>query len=162
MFATPTQPLTILLAQGTSRLFVSLAQTSMVIILGVLAFKFYLPHGFTTFLEIILLSMLGLIAFLGFGYLIAGLSNNEDSASPLTNLVSLPQFLLSGTFFPTDALPKWVQPIANNLPLSYFNQAIRKITTEGGTLNEAWPYMVGLLIWGAVMYILAAKTFKWE
>jgi ABC-2 type transport system permease protein len=162
MFATPTKPLTILLAQGTSRLIVALIQTMMILVVGVLAFKFYLPHGLLTFGEIVLLSAIGLVAFLGFGYFIAGLSNDENAAGPLTNLVTLPQFLLSGTFFSTDAFPKWVQPIANNLPLSYFNQAIRKITTEGGTFQEAIPYMIGLLIWGAVMYILAARTFKWE
>lgn len=162
MFATPTKALTILLAQGTSRLIVALLQTILILILGVVVFKFYLPHGIVTFFELILLSTFGLIAFLGFGYLIAGLSSDENAASPLTNLITLPQFLLSGTFFPTDSLPAWLQPVANNLPLSYFNMAVRKVTTEGGTLSDAWPYMIGLLLWGAVMYILAARTFKWQ
>lgn len=162
MFATPTKPMTILLAQGTSRLIVALVQTVMIMGIGVWVFKFYLPNGWMTFLEIILLSTIGLIAFLGFGYFIAGFASDENAAGPLTNIVTLPQFLLSGTFFSTDAFPKWVQPIADNLPLSYFNHAIRKITTEGGTFHDTIPYMIGLLIWGAVMYLLAAKTFKWE
>ncbi len=162
MFATPTKAMTILLAQGTSRLIVALAQTVLILVLGVAVFQFYLPHGIITFIELLILSAFGLVAFLGFGYLIAGLSSDENAASPLTNLVTLPQFLLSGTFFSTDLLPKWVQPVANNLPLSYFNMAVRKITTEGGTLTETWPYLLGLLIWGAIMYILAARTFKWQ
>ncbi len=162
MFATPTKALTILLAQGLSRLVVALMQTMLILVIGVLVFKFYLPHGFITLLELILLSTIGLIAFLGFGYFFAGLANDENSAGPLVNLVTLPQFLLSGTFFSTDSLPTWLQPIANNLPLSYFNMAVRKITTEGGSLSETTPYIIGLLIWGAVMYILAARTFKWE
>ncbi len=162
MFATPTKALTILLAQGTSRLVVALAQTVLILLIAVLIFKFYLPHGWVTFFDLIILSTLGLIAFLGFGYLIAGLSNDENAASPLTNLITLPQFLLSGTFFPTDNLPTWLQPVANNLPLSYFNIAVRKVTTEGGSITETWPYMLGLIIWGAVMYLLAARTFKWQ
>ncbi len=162
MFATPTRPLTILLAQGTSRLVVALAQTILIVLVGVIVFKFYLPNGLVTFLEIIVISMIGLLAFLGFGYFIAGLSNDENSASPLTNLVTLPQFLLSGTFFPSDSLPGWLQPVARNLPLSYFNQAIRHITTEGGNLIETTPYLIGLFVWGMVMYLLAAWTFKWE
>ncbi len=162
MFATPTKALTILLAQGTSRLIVALAQTILILIVGVLVFKFYLPHGILTFFELVAISAFGLIAFLGFGYLIAGLSNDENAASPLTNLVTLPQFLLSGTFFSTDVLPKWIQPIANNLPLSYFNSAVRKITTEGGDFQQALPYLFGLLLWGVVMYILASRTFKWQ
>jgi ABC-2 type transport system permease protein len=141
---------------------VALSQTVLILVLGVLVFQFYLPRGIVTFIELLIISAIGLVAFLGFGYLIAGLSSDENAASPLTNLVTLPQFLLSGTFFSTDFLPKWIQPIANNLPLSYFNMAVRKITTEGGTLFDTWPYMAGLLVWGAVMYLLAAKTFKWQ
>jgi len=162
MFATPTRALTILLAQGTSRLIVALLQTIMILVIGVVVFKFYLPFGIYTFLQLIVLSAFGLVAFLGFGYLIAGLSNDENAASPLTNLITLPQFLLSGTFFSTDALPGWLQPVANNLPLSYFNIAVRKITTEGGAFHETYPYLIGLAIWGAVMYILSARTFKWQ
>ncbi len=162
MFATPTKPLTILLGQGTSRLIIALAQTVLILGVGVLAFKFYLPHGWQTFIDILIISVIGLIAFLGFGYFIAGFANDENSASPLTNLVTLPQFLLSGTFFASENLPTWIQPLANNLPLSYFNQALRKVTTEGAHLSETWPYLVGLIIWGTVMYILAARTFKWE
>src|SRR5258708_25641006 len=87
----------------------------------------------------------------------AGLANDENSAGPLVNLITLPQFPLSGTFFPTDSLPNWLQPIANNLPLSYFNMAVRKITTEAEPLSATFPYLVGLIAWGAVMYLLAAR-----
>lgn len=162
MFATPTNPLTILLAQGTSRLIVALIQTVIILVIGVLVFHFYLPYRIITFLEMIALSSIGLAAFLGFGYFFAGLANDENSAGPMVNLVTLPQFLLSGTFFSTDNLPNWLQPVANNLPLSYFNIAVRKITTEGAHLQDTLPYIAGLLAWGAVMYILAAKTFKWQ
>lgn len=162
MFATPTKALTILLAQGGSRLIVALLQTILILILGVIAFKFYLPHGWMTFFELLAISAIGLVAFLGFGYFFAGLANDENSAGPLVNLVSLPQFLLSGTFFSTENLPNWLQPVANNLPLSYFNLAVRKITTEGGDITQTLPYIIGMIAWGAVMYILAAKTFKWE
>ena len=162
MFASPTKAITILLAQGASRLIMALLQTLLILILGILVFKFYLPHGIFTFIELLIISSLGLIAFLGFGYFMAGLANDENSAGPLVNMVTLPQFLLSGTFFPTDNLPVWLQPIANNLPLSYFNMAIRKITTEGGDFTQTFPYLLGIIAWGAVMYILAARTFRWE
>lgn len=162
LFATPTQPLTFLAAQGASRLFWALLQTIVIVAFGVVAFQFYLPHGWVTFIELLVMSVIGLIAFLGFGYFMAGLANDENSAGPLVNLVTLPQFLLSGVFFPTDNFPSWVQPIANNLPLSYFNQAMRDIATEGAHLTAEWPYVLGLLVWGGAMYLLAARTFKWE
>jgi len=162
MFATPMQPLTFLLAQGTSRLIIAVIQTVVILVIGVFVFRFYLPQGIITFIELIILSSLGLTAFLGFGYFTAGLVNDENAANPLVNLITLPQFLLAGTFFPIDNLPRWVAPVANNLPLTYFNDAVRKITTEGGSFQETLPYMAGLIAWGLVMYVLAARTFKWE
>ncbi|MBI2195703.1 MAG: ABC transporter permease [Candidatus Levybacteria bacterium] len=162
LFATPTRPITILLSQGTSKLIMALLQTTIIVGFGVLVFNFYLPHGWVTFLEIMVLSVLGLISFLGFGFFLSGLANDENSAPPLVNVVSLPQMLLSGVFFPTESLPTWIQPVANNLPLAYFNQAIRKITTEGGNFSDTIPYVVGFMLWGVVMYALATRTFKWE
>ncbi len=162
MFATPMLPLTFLFGQGMSRLIIAIFQTILILVVGVYVFHFYLPHGFETFMDLMILSVFGLVAFLGFGYFMAGLANDENSANPMINLVTLPQFLLSGTFFPTSSLPSWVQPIATNLPLSYFNEAVRKITTEGGSLHDTIPYLLGLSVWGILMYVLAAKTFKWE
>lgn len=162
MFVTPTRPVTILFAQATSRLILALFQTSLILAVGVLLFQFYLPHGILTFLELLLISAIGLISFLGFGFFLSGIADDENSAGPLVNLVSMPQLLLSGVFFASDLLPKWLQPIANNLPLSYFNQAVRTVTTEGGTLIQAAPFLFGVAVWGVVMYLLATKTFKWE
>jgi len=162
MFATPVKPLTILLAQGTSRLVMALMQTIIIVLLGVFAFHFYLPHGWETLLEILLICTLGLVSFMGIGLFLAGLAKDENTAPQLVNIVTLPQFLLSGVFFSSEALPIWVQPIANNLPLSYFNQAIRKITTENGNFVDTWPYLLGLLGWGILAYLIASRTFRWE
>lgn len=162
MFATPVRPLTILLAQGASRVVIALVQTVLILLVGVYVFNFYLPHGLTTLFTVIFISIIGLISFMGFGLFLSGLADDENSAPQLVNIVSLPQFLLSGVFFPTDNFPKWLQPIANNLPLSYFNQAVRKVTTEGGTLHDTYPYLLGLIAWGIISYLIAAKTFRWE
>lgn len=162
MLATSVRPILILISQGTSRLILAMIQAVMILGIGVFVFNFYLPHGIISFIQIMVLSAFGLVAFLGFGYFMSGFAKDENSAGPLVNLITLPQFLLSGTFFATDNLPTWIQPVANNLPLSYFNIAIRKITTEGAGFTEIWPYMLALGLWGVVMYLLAAKYFRWE
>lgn len=162
IFATPTRPLTILLGQGTSRLIIALTQTLVIILFGAAVFHFQLLNGAFTVFQILLLSAFGLLSFLGFGLLIAGLTSDENSAAPLAQLFSLPQFLLSGTFFPIDNFPGWLQPIASNLPLSYLNNSMRKVTSEGADLAAIVPYLLGMLVWGVIAYFLAAKTFKWE
>jgi len=64
-------------------------------------------------------------------------------------------------FFPTDVFPPWLQTIANNLPLSYLNTAMRLVANEGASLLEVFPYVLGMSVWGIVAYFVAARTFKW-
>jgi len=161
LLATPVRGITILLGQGLARLIVALLQTIVILGLGVFAFGFQLANGATTFAAMVALSALGLIIFLGFGLFIAGRTSNENAASPLTNLFTLPQFLLSGVFFPSDVFPGWVRVVAENLPLSYFNVAMRQVATEGVGFSEIALPVLGLCAWGLLAYVLAARTFKW-
>lgn len=161
IFATPVKGSTILLGQGASRLIVVLAQTLVILAIGVFVYNFQLINGLLTLIQILILSAVGLIAFLGFGLLVAGLSNDENTVAPLANLITIPQLLVSGTFFSTDLLPNWSQPIANNLPLAFFNTAIRKITIEAASFDQVAPQLLGLAVWSVAAYIIAARTFKW-
>jgi len=72
-----------------------------IIVIGVghFAFHFTLVHGFQTFMEIMLLSFLALILFMGFGFIVSSVAKNESTIPPFANLITLPQFLLAGTFF---------------------------------------------------------------
>ncbi len=161
LFATPVHGVTILLGQGIARLGVALLQVIVILGVGVLVFGFQLPEGMRTFIEMCLLSVLGLFVFLGFGLFIAGRTNDENAASPITNLFTLPQFLLSGVFFPTDVFPAWLRTMADLLPLTMFNSALRQLAAEGGSLTEIVPPVIGLVVWGIIAYAAASRTFKW-
>lgn len=162
IFATPTKGLTILLGQGIARMGMVLLQTIVIVFVGVFALKFTLIHGPLTLLLILILSVIGLFSFLGFGLFVAGVANDENTAAPLANMIVLPQFLVAGTFFPIDSLPGWIQPIVNLLPLAFFNTAMRKITVEGLSFDHLLPQLIGLAVWALVAYIAASITFKWE
>ena len=162
IFATPTKGLTILFGQGAARLVVVLAQTLVIVLVGILAYKFSLVHGLLTLAEMLVLSVIGLISFLGFGLFIAGIANDENSAAPIANLITLPQFLVAGTFFPIDSLPSWIQPVVKLLPLSFFNTAMRKITVEGHFLDQMIWELVGLAVWAVIAYVVSSRTFRWE
>jgi ABC-2 type transport system permease protein len=81
---------------------------------------------------------------------------------PIANIVTLPQFLLSGTFFATTAFPGWLQGLSNILPLTYLNTAMRNVAFEGASLGSVLPQLSVLGIWFIVVYAVAVKTFKWE
>ena len=81
--------------------------TAIVIILvGHFLFGFTLINGFQTLLEMLVLSFIGLLVFMGFGFIVSGLAKNDSAIPPFANLITLPQFLLGGTFFSIEAISK--------------------------------------------------------
>jgi ABC-2 type transport system permease protein len=136
--------------------------SSLIIVLGYLAFGFTLQHGIFTFINMLLLAFIALFVFMGMGFIISGLAKTESAVPPLANMIVLPQLLLCGTFFPVSAFPSWLQFIAKALPLTYLNDAMRKVAFEGGNLFSVWIDILALVIWGALVYLLATRLFKWE
>jgi ABC-2 type transport system permease protein len=161
-FATPIKRIYIVLGEALSRMIFALLGAIFIISIGYFAFGFTLIHGFSTFVTMLILSVLGLMVFMGFGFIISGLAKNDSSIPPLANIITLPQFLLSGTFFSIEAFPSWLQPICKVLPLTYLNDAMRKVAFEGATLIDVW-HQIGIIgIWGVIVYVVATKTFRWE
>ena len=161
-YATPIQRPYIILGEAISRVIFQLSTAVVIIGIGHFFFKYTLVHGWVTFIEILALSFLALIVFMGFGFIVSSVSKNESTIPPIANIVTLPQFLLAGTFFSIDVFPSWLQPICRVLPLTHFNDAMRKIAFEGYHLNDCLLQIGVLALWGLVVYAVAIKVFKWE
>lgn len=161
-FATPINRLYIILGEALARLLFQSFGSVIIIGIGYFFFGFTLINGFATFLEMLLLCLFGLIVFMGFGFIVSGIAKTESTIPPLANIVTLPQFLLAGTFFSVDVFPAWLQPICKIMPLTYLNDALRKIAFEGLHLWNVGPQLGVLCIWGVVVYAVAIKVFKWE
>lgn len=160
--ATPVSRTHIVLGEGISRVIFQLITAIIIIGIGHYAFQFTLINGWITFFEIMVLSLIALLVFMGFGFVISGIARNESSIPPLANIITLPQFLLAGTFFSIDVFPNWLQPISRSLPLTYFNDAMRKISFEGAHLTDCWLEIAILIGWGIIAYAVAVKVFRWE
>lgn len=161
-FATPVRRYSIVLAEAISRLLFSLIGALIILVIGHFAFGFTLIHGALTVINMLVVCTIGILVFMGFGFIISGIAKNESMVPPLANIVTLPQFLLAGTFFPIDAFPSWLQPVCRALPLTYMNDALRKIAFEGASLVDVSFQILILLAWGVVTYAVAVKVFKWE
>ena len=161
-FATPIRKSYIVLGEAISRLVFALLGSALLIGIGHFAFGFTLIHGLSTALLMLLLAALGLIVFMGFGFVVSGIAKSESTIPPLANMVTLPQFLLSGTFFGIEAFPTWLQPICKALPLTYLNEAMRKVAFEGASLIDVSQQIGVILLWGVIIYSLAVKFFRWE
>jgi ABC-2 type transport system permease protein len=161
-FATPIRRPFIVLGEALSRLIFALTGALIIIAIGHFAFGFTLIHGFVTVLNMLALSALGLVVFMGFGFAVSGIAKNESAVPPIANIITLPQFLLSGTFFSISAFPSWLQPICKVLPLTYLNDAMRKVAFEGASLLSVGSQIGIIALWGVGVYFLAVKVFRWE
>lgn len=161
-FATPVRKEVIVISEGIARMLFQLIGAMVIIGIGYFAFGYTLYHGWLTFIEMLVLCAMALLIFMGFGFIISGIAKSESAIPPLSNLITLPQFLLAGTFFAIDNFPKWLQPFCRALPLTYLNDALRKIAFEGVSIWAVKFDVLILLLWGVVIYVIAGKTFKWE
>ena len=161
-FATPINRTFIILGEGLSRVIFQLTTAVVILTVGYFFFGFTLIHGFRTFFDMMVLSFLGLLVFMGFGFIVSGVAKTDSTIPPFANLITLPQFLLGGTFFSVDSFPKWLQPVSNALPLTHLNAALRSVAFEGQSLWEVKSELGILLLWGFAAYFLAVRVFKWE
>jgi ABC-2 type transport system permease protein len=161
-FATPIKKSYIIFGESLSRVIFQMITAIVIIGAGYLFFGFTLVNGWRTFAEMLFLSFVGLILFMGFGFIISSLAKNDSSIPPFANLITMPQFLMGGTFFSIDAFPAWLQPISRAMPLTHLNDAMRSVAFEGHNLWEVRNEIGYLLIWIIAVYFIAARVFKWE
>jgi ABC-2 type transport system permease protein len=161
-FATPIKRSYIVFGEALSRVIFQLTTAIVILLIGHFLFDFTLINGWITFIELLVLSFIGLVVFMGFGFVVSGLAKNESTIPPFANLFTLPQFLLAGTFFPIDNFPSWLQPLCKILPLTHLNDAMRNVAFEGARLSDCGTQLGVLAIWAFVAYGLAIRVFKWE
>jgi ABC-2 type transport system permease protein len=161
-YASPVSRINILLGVGTSRLFFQLMNVVILVLFGHFFLQFTLIHGILTFVEIVLMTIIMLFLLLGVGLIFSSISKTDANIPLLVNLFGFPQMMLAGTFFPIEVFPKWLQEICHILPLTQYNDAIRKISFEGLHITDCLKQLGILGIWIAVIYVIAVRVIKWE
>ena len=161
-FATPIRRPYIILGETLSRLVFQLLGSLFIILIGHFVFGFTLIHGWLTVVEMLVLSAFGLLIFMGIGFVISGIAKSENVIPPIANIFTMPQFLLSGTFFPVDSFPAWIRMLSKSLPLTYLNDALRKVAFEGVGFTGITTELLVLVLWGVIIYAAAVRFFRWE
>ena len=162
MYASPVKKSNIVIGESLARLIYQLSTVIVLIGVGTYFYGFYLSHGFITFLELMFISAIALLVFMGFGFIISSVAKNQNVIPIYANLFMFPQYFLSGTFFPKGALPKSIQWLVEILPLTSVNDALRKVAFEGSHLNGCWKQLGILGLWGVIVNALAIRVFRWE
>jgi lipooligosaccharide transport system permease protein len=94
-----------------------------------------------------------------FGIMIAGFASSIENFNYVVSAVLTPLFLLAGTFFPLDALPRWAQILGELNPLHQCVELVRHAVFG----FEGWTdfLRVGVLVvWGLVLWRLAIHAME--
>src|SRR5947209_2613346 len=157
--ATPMRRSHYLLSFVLSRLFFLIMEVAAVIAFAWFTFGFTM-HG--SWIEVALLLMLGALTFSGIGLLVASRPKTIEGVSGLMNLVMMPMWLLSGTFFSSARFPGFLQPFIKALPLTALNDSLRAVMNDGASVMTSWATVSILLAWCVISFIIALKIFRWQ
>jgi ABC-2 type transport system permease protein len=143
-----------------SRLTFLIPDLAILLLLGTLAFGMPIRGNL---LLLVLVDVLGALAFAGIGLLVASRVSTTETVSGLMNMVMLPMYLLSGVFFSSERFPAGIQPLIQALPLTQLVAALRLILLEGAGLfhHDILRAIAILSAWTAATFWIALRIFKW-
>ncbi len=155
----PVRTSSVVLARVGVSLVVALGQAVIFIALAVGAFGLQLSGSWPLVIPLVLA---GTLSFLSIGLLAGSISKTEEGAVGLANFIVLPMAFLSGSFFPLDGAPGWLQFISNLLPLRHLNDAMLDVMVRGQGIEAIWQPMLILLGFAAVFSLISARLFRWD
>ncbi|WP_152394847.1 ABC transporter permease [Paenibacillus guangzhouensis] len=159
MQSTPLQASTFIAAQITARLILNGAQALILLLIGSIGFGTQMNGSWALLLGFVII---GTLAFMAIGFIIAGLAKTPESAGPIAGFISFPLMFLGGVFFPIQSMPAFLQPIIKALPIAHLSTALRQIMNVGAGITQLWSEGLLLCAWMIVAFIVASFTFKWE
>jgi len=131
--------------------------TSAMLLVSYCVFSVSLHIGF--WLPVFIL--LDVFAFVGIGMILTRFVKEAQSAAAAANSISLPMMFLSGSFFPIELMPGFLQKFARILPLYYVNEGLRASMVFVDNL-AALKDSAAIGVFAAVVFILGIIATKWE
>ncbi|MHC1730164.1 MAG: ABC transporter permease [Syntrophobacteraceae bacterium] len=105
--------------------------------------------------------VLDVFTFVGIGMILVRIVKEAQSAAAAANAIIFPMMFLSGSFFPLEMMPHFLQTFAKTLPLYYLNEGLRAsmvFQDNAGALGYA--AIIGTF--AAVVFILGILATRWE
>jgi ABC-2 type transport system permease protein len=138
---------------------IALGQLAIFLLLGSVAFGLKLTGAWPASIPLL---VVGTLCFMAVGLLAGAVAKSTEGAVNMANFIVLPMSFLSGSFFPLDGAPGWLQAVAHVLPLWWLNNGMTDVMVRGEAWTAALSPMAVLAAFALVVSGLAAKLFRWE
>jgi ABC-2 type transport system permease protein len=106
--------------------------------------------------------LVGTLAFLSIGLLAGAWAKTPEAANGIAQLIILPMAFLSGSFFPLDGAPRWLQLLSQVFPLRHMNQAMLDVMVRGKGPASVLPELGILAGFAIVVSLVATRLFRWD
>ncbi|MFD1048781.1 ABC transporter permease, partial [Kibdelosporangium lantanae] len=156
----PVSPMTVLSSRIAVTLGIAIAQAVLFIGIAMLpAFGLKLSGTWALSIPVFLF---GMLAFCAIGLLVGAFAKTEEAATGAAQIVILPMAFLSGTFFPIDQAPGWLQTVSEIFPLRHMNDGMQDFLVRGKG-PEALLLPCGILLaFTLVIGFVATRVFRWD
>jgi ABC-2 type transport system permease protein len=101
-----------------------------------------------------------LLCGISIGTFIATFTKSARQAQLTLFFVNPPLTSLSGAFTPVEAMPKWLQPVAQFNPIQHFGVISRGAMLKGSGIGTLWPNFLALLAFTVVLVSLSIWRFR--
>jgi len=125
----------------------------------IVGIAFFDAHLTLDWLSLLIIIFAG-VMFTGLGMMISRFAKDEETANAAASAITFPMMFLSGSFFPLEQMPEYLQQIAKVLPLTYVNNGLRDAMVFGNTSGALFNLGVIALL-AAVFVIIGAYISKW-
>jgi ABC-2 type transport system permease protein len=105
--------------------------------------------------------ILDVFTFVGIGMILTRFVKEAQSAAAAANAIAFPMMFLSGSFFPLEMMPGFLQSFAKMLPLYYVNEGLRAAMVFNDNVN-ALGYAGIIGAFASVVFILGITATRWE
>ncbi|MGB2678441.1 MAG: ABC transporter permease [Candidatus Acidiferrum sp.] len=127
--------------------------------LVVMRLVFGIPFRGSVFL-VIAAAALCLLCGISIGTFIATFTKSARQAQLTLFFVNPPLTSLSGAFTPVEAMPKWLQPVAQFNPIQHFGVISRGAMLKGSGVGTLWPNFLALWAFTIVLVSLSIWRFR--
>ncbi|MEW6231180.1 MAG: ABC transporter permease [Chloroflexota bacterium] len=156
LIVTPIRPIELLVGKIVPYILIAFGDAGIALTIATLWFGMPMRGNVVSLL---IFSLVFVLFSLGIGLFISTISRTQYQALQSTMFFMLPTIILSGFFFPIEAMPKPIQLVTYLVPLSYFLRIIRGLVLKGAGFTYLWDEVVVLLIFGVVVLAFSARRF---